>query len=77
MSTAMPRRSRNTKAIREKGVKLKSVTILDPDAPPAEENRAAVEESIPSGDYILDHPIHDTGNKWLSILSLLPADPRL
>ena len=62
------------KAIREKGVKLKSVTILDPDAP-AEENRATVEESIPSGDYILDHPIHDTGNKWLGILSFFLPIP--
>ena len=62
------------KAIREKGDKLKSVTILDPNAP-VEENRAAVEESIPVGNYILDAPLHDTGNKWLGILSFFLPIP--
>ena len=55
------------KAIREKGEKVKAITILDPDAPA--EEKAAIEESIPVGEYILDHPIHDTGSKLYTILS--------
>ena len=55
------------KAIREKGEKLKSITIIDPDAP--QEIRQQAEESIPVGESILDTPIHDTGSKWYAILS--------
>lgn len=55
------------KAQREKGIPLKSITILDPNAP--KEEKKAVEESIPSTEGILDAPIHDTGSKWYSILS--------
>ncbi|MBQ9148164.1 MAG: ABC transporter ATP-binding protein [Oscillospiraceae bacterium] len=57
------------KQIREKGEKLKSITILDPNAPNAEENKKKVEESLPVGESILDAPLHDTGSKWYSILS--------
>jgi oligopeptide transport system ATP-binding protein len=57
------------KAIREKGEKVKSITILDPDAT-AEERRVA-EDSIPTGSGILDVPLHDTGSKWYAILSFL------
>ena len=56
------------KAIRAKGEKVKSITILDPDGP-AEENQKKVEESLPVGETILDAPLHDTGSKWYSILS--------
>ena len=56
------------KAIREKGEKVKSITILDPNAP-KEENQKKVEESLPVGESILDTPLHDTGNKLLAILS--------
>ena len=55
------------KAIREKGEKLKSITIVDPDAPP--EVKKAAEDSIPTGETILDAPLHDTGSKWYAILS--------
>jgi len=55
------------KAIREKGEKVKSITILDPDA--SVEEKQAAEDSIPVGESILDTPIHDTGSKWYSILS--------
>ena len=55
------------KAIRESGKKLKSITILDPDAPQEEKN--AAEASIPTAEGILDAPIHDTGSKWYSLLS--------
>ena len=56
------------KALRQKGEKVKSITILDPNAP-AEENQKKVEESLPVGETILDAPLHDTGSKWYSILS--------
>ena len=56
------------KAIREKGEKVKSITILDANAS-AEEKQMA-EESIPTGDIKMDHPLHDTGSKWYFILSL-------
>ena len=56
------------KAIREKGEKVKSITILDPNAP-KEENQKKVEESLPVGESILDTPIHDTGSKLYAILS--------
>ena len=58
------------KAIREKGEKVKSITILDPNAP-KEENQKKVEESLPVGESILDTPLHDTGNKLYAILSFL------
>ena len=57
------------KAIRAKGEKVKSITILDPNGPDAEENKKKVEESMPVGETILDAPIHDTGSKWYAILS--------
>ena len=56
------------KAIREKGQKLKSITILDPETATQEQKQQA-EESIPSTEGILDAPLHDTGSKWYSILS--------
>ena len=55
------------KAIREKGEKVKSITILDPDA--TEEERQIAEDSIPTASGILDVPLHDTGSKWYAILS--------
>ena len=55
------------KAIREKGEKLKSITILDPNAS-AEEKQVA-EDSIPTAEGILDAPLHDTGSKWYVFLS--------
>jgi len=57
------------KAIREKGEKVKSITILDPNESSVEEVQKKVEESLPTGEYILDAPLHDTGSKWLAILA--------
>ena len=59
------------KAIRESGQKVKSITILDPDAP--QEQKAALEnlEIIPESSLILERPIHDTGSKWYGIASFL------
>ena len=55
------------KAIRESGQKVKSITILDPDA--TMEEKAALEnvEIIPESALILERPIHDTGSKWYGI----------
>ena len=55
------------KAVREKGEKLKSITILPADA--SQEQRNEAEQSIPSSSGLLDVPLHDTGSKWYSIAS--------
>ena len=55
------------KATRARGERLKSITILDPNA--SQEERKVAEESIPTAEGILDAPLHDTGSKWYSILS--------
>ena len=60
------------KAIRAKGEKVKSITILDPNAD-QEENQKKVEESLPVGDDFLVTPLHDTGSIWYMLLSLLLA----
>ena len=55
------------KAIRTKGEKVKSITILDPDAPRPEQTEQKVDEN--GSDAFLETPLHDTGSKWYSILS--------
>ena len=55
------------KAIRESGKKVKSVTILDPDAPQEEKTVLENQEIIPESALILERPIHDTGSKWYGI----------
>ena len=55
------------KAIREKGVPLKSVTIRDPNETEADET---IEEEV-SNEPILDAPLHDTGSFWYKFLSFL------
>ena len=57
------------KAIRESGKKLKSITILDPNA--SEEERKVAEDSIPTAEGILDTPLHDTGSIWYALLSFI------
>ena len=55
------------KAIREKNVPMKTITILDPQER-GEQSEAAPEQSpLSSGDFILDTPLHDTGSKWYAI----------
>ena len=49
------------KAKREKNVPLKPVTVLTPEALAAYE---AKQETEPVTEPILEHPLHDTGNKW-------------
>ena len=51
------------KAIREKGEPLKSVTILDENAPRAEKKP---EDNV-ANEVILDTPLHDTGNLWYTV----------
>ncbi len=58
------------KAIREKGVPLKSITILDPNDP---KTKAEVKESMPGGEHILETPIHDTGSFWYTVGSFIPV----
>ena len=48
---------------------MKSVTILDPDAPAEEKAKLEDQEIIPESALILERPIHDTGSKWYSIAS--------
>ncbi|MBS5667495.1 MAG: ATP-binding cassette domain-containing protein [Firmicutes bacterium] len=55
------------KAIRAKGEKVKSITILDPNAPRPEQTEQKVDEN--GSDAFLETPLHDTGSKWYSILS--------
>ena len=61
------------KAIRESGKKVKSITILDPDAPAEEKAILENQEIIPDSALILDRPIHDTGSKWYGIASFFLA----
>ncbi len=68
------------KAIRAKGEKMKSITILTPEEMEAQRKAAAEagEEEVLSGsDYILDAPLHDTGSAWYLLLSLLLPVPGL
>ncbi|MBQ7330900.1 MAG: ABC transporter ATP-binding protein [Oscillospiraceae bacterium] len=55
------------KAIREKNVPLKSITIRDPNEPAQQ----VQEEEEVSNEPILDAPIHDTGSFWYKFLSFL------
>ena len=55
------------KKIREQNVPMKSVTILDPNAP-VENNTEIVEEELSEEDFLVT-PIHDTGSKLYSVLS--------
>ena len=59
------------KAVREKGEKIRSVTILDPNTP--RDEAVAAEDALPAGEYILDAPIHDTGSRWYTFASFLLA----
>ncbi len=54
------------RAIRERGVPLKSLSIVgvNVDAP-----AEAEEENLATSEVILDRPVHDTGSAWYAILS--------
>ncbi len=62
------------KAVREKNVPLKTITIADPTTKEGQEalkaNEAAEEEAIlRAEEEFLITPIHDTGSKWYAVLS--------
>ncbi len=56
------------RAIREKGVPIKSVTIRDPNEPEPEQTNTPDNSEI---DVAMIHPAHDTGNMWYTVLSFL------
>ncbi|MGN0142311.1 MAG: ATP-binding cassette domain-containing protein [Roseburia sp.] len=56
------------KAIREKGVPLKPITIKDPDAPETEEVHHEVKLTAAEEEF-LKTPLHDTGSAWYMVLS--------
>lgn len=60
------------KAIREKGVPLKTITIIDPDSEEAKKKAECQteEKDIIPMDYEMP-PIHDTGSIWLKVLSFI------
>ena len=62
------------KAIREKNIPLKSVTIREPGEQVEQEN---VEDDVLAKESILDAPIHDTGSFWYKFLSFLLPIPGL
>lgn len=64
------------KAVREKNVPLKSITIAAP-GESSDEAEQSSEEQMSGGDYILDAPLHDTGSMWYSVLSFLLPIPGL
>ena len=61
------------KAIREKNVPLKSVTILTEEEKAAKEAEKNEDEEpeLTGSDFILDRPLHDTGSGWYTFLSFL------
>ncbi len=75
------------KALREKNVPIKTVTILSPggaagapaSASPAagEAEKAALASASAGSNYILDPPAHDTGSIWLAVLSFFLPIPGL
>ena len=58
------------KAIREKNVPLKTITILQPGESTDDEKQQEV-PNVLDEDSILNTPIHDTGSKWYAIFSFL------
>ena len=54
------------KKLRAEGKKIKSITIL---APEEKAKRDAERESVPTGEVVLDHPVHDTGSFWYKFLA--------
>lgn len=60
------------KRVREAGVPVKSITVLAPEEREALEREKKDEDAEPElvgSDYILDKPLHDTGNVWYGVLS--------
>ena len=58
------------KAIREKGVPVKPITIRDPDAPVETHAQEAEGDEAAEKEFLI-HPTHDTGSIWYMVLSFL------
>jgi oligopeptide transport system ATP-binding protein len=62
------------RAIRDSGESPRSVIIKGiNDTEEDLKERAAAEDDMPAGEYILDTPLHDTGSKWYSVASFFLA----
>ena len=63
------------KRIREEGIAPKSVIIkgINDDGEDGNEKDARDEENMPSGEFILDTPLHDTGSRWYTVASFFLA----
>ena len=63
------------KRIRAEGIAPKSVIIkgINDDGEDREESDECGEETMPSGEFILDTPLHDTGSKWYTVGSFFLA----
>lgn len=61
------------KAIRAKGVPLKSINIVDPNAPQKQQNiqETKTDEVSAQEDELLKTPVHDTGSVWYKVISFL------
>ena len=57
------------KAVRERGVPVKPIQILDPDDPARAAHHQEVEADKLAEEEFLIHPTHDTGSIWYTILS--------
>lgn len=58
------------KALREKGIPMKPITIASPDMKREQEVEPQEESNVPMEDITIP-PIHDTGSKWYVFLSFL------
>ncbi|MBP5343320.1 ABC transporter ATP-binding protein [bacterium] len=59
------------KKIRESGVPLKSITILEPGEERPNIQKTHEEEVLPQGESILDIPVGDTGSNWYAVGSFI------
>ena len=59
------------KAIRDAGVPMKSITIVDPETAAAEDAPQTQEIDWNSSQFMLQTPLHDTGSLWYSIASFV------
>ena len=56
------------KAIRERGIPVKPITIRDPNAPMEETHQEAAADKVAEEEFLI-HPTHDTGSLWYVVLS--------
>ena len=55
------------KTIREKGEPIKSITIVPGGSAKQSESKKESEDMLSGSNYILETPLHDTGNIWYSV----------